>query len=1051
MLRLYGRVPSRGIARIHLLVASCVCFVLLSASTVWSLPPSVVFNGVAGALDTASAPLNHPKGVFVDNSGNVYIGDTAHHQLVKVTPAGDASVLSLTGLSTGLSAPERLARDDSGNLYIADTGNNRVVRVTSGGVGAVVDLGGITLNAPGGVAVDAAGNLYVADSGNNRIVKMPSGGAAAVLSISGLGSALNAPLGLAADAAGNLYVADSGNNRIVAVTSGGAGSALTLSGLAAALSAPAGVAVDSFSNVFIADSGNNRVVKLASGGSASVLSTGSLTLNSPLGVAVDVSGAVYVADTANSRVVVLMASAVDFGEVALRASSGRSFTLPFTIGVAATLGSVQALTVGVQSLDFTLGAGTTCSNGTTNTTCNVEVQFLPLAPGLRRGAVALFDQSQTLLAFVPIYGTGGGPLAALSPGITSVVSTGGVPLSSPFQAAIDGAGNIYVGNYTSDNVVKIAAGGGSASVVNTGGITLVEAAGVALDGAGNLYIADYGHSRIVQVKSSGSATVLTLAGLAQALNQPAALAIDGAGNLYIADYGNGRIVKVSPSGAVRVVSAGSYTFSVGTITGVAVDRAGNVYIADRSGNRVVKVAPSGAASTVSITGITLSSPQGVAADASGNLYIADSGHRRVVRVTASGEGSVLQTPGQSIGTLLFGVTVDMNGNVFIPDWSGNRVLKLDVSASALSFANTRIGTTSSDSPQTASVTNLGTETLVFSAAPSYTADFSENSADANLCSSSTSLEPGEACDISVLFTPHSAGSLSASLSVTDNHLHGSAATQSVAVSGTGLNRITPTIVLQSSANPALVSSSITLTATVSSASTPTGSVDFYDGTSLLGSDTLAAGVATYTSSSLTAGTHSITAVYGGDSDFSSATSSAISLVVSDLSVEVVSGESSTASVRAGGTATYHLSVGPSSGAVFPAAVTLSASGGPAGSTIRVSPASIAAGAGATNVTVTVQVPASIAATRASQVWALSLALPFLGLFAVPFQTERARTSRKRILWGVLVVIALQCAVATTGCGNAAAPAAPSPKNYTITVTATSGGVSHATSLTLTVQ
>src|SRR6185437_10169267 len=215
--------------------------------------------------------------------------------------------------------------------------------------------------------------------------------------------------------------------------------------------------------------------------------TGGLVLNAPTAVAVDALGVIYVADMSNSRVVALMISAVGFGERSVGASSAKSLILPFTIGVGATLGSAQALTLGAQSQDFTLGSGTTCANGTTNTSCDVEVQFLPLAPGLRRGAVAVFDQSQTLLAVVPIYGSGTAPMAALSPGTASIISTGGVSLGSPFQAAIDGAGNIYVANYTGNNVVKIAAGGGSASVVSTGALTLHEAAGVALDGAGNLY------------------------------------------------------------------------------------------------------------------------------------------------------------------------------------------------------------------------------------------------------------------------------------------------------------------------------------------------------------------------------------------------------------------------------------------------------------------------------------------------------------------------------------------------------------------------------------
>lgn len=1142
MSRSYTQITRLFVTRHHLL-AGCLCLLLVYTPTAWCIPPSVVFNGVAVVLDTGTTPLNHPKGVIVDTAGNVYIADTAHNQIVKVTPAGIASTLIITGLTTGLSAPERLALDDSGNLYITDTGNNRIVLVSPAGAGSVIDLGGATLISPRGVAIDASGNLYIADTGNNRIVQLPSGGSAGVLNITGLGTALSSPVGLTVDTAGNLYVADAGNNRIVQVTTGGAGSALSISGLGTALSAPAGVAVDSFTNLFIADSGNNRVVKVTSGGAGSVLSTGDLTLSSPLAVGLDISGAVYVADTANSRVASLMTAAVGFGEMQVGTSSAKSFNLSFTIGVAATLGSVQALTLGAQSLDFTLGAATTCANGTTNATCDVEVQFLPLAPGLRRGAVALFDQSSTLLAFVSLYGTGGAPIAALSPGAANIVTTGGVSLSSPFQTAVDGAGNVYVGNYTGNNVVKIAAGGGSASVVNTGAFTLNEAAGVVLDGAGNLYIADYGNSRIVQVKSTGAASVFPITGLSPGLSLPTALAVDGPGNLYIADYGNGRIVKVSPAAQASVVRAGTYTFGTSTVTGVAVDPSGNVYIADRGGNRVVKVTPSGAASVIGLTALSLISPQGVAADANGNLYIADSGHRRVVRLTAAGVASVIQTPGQTIGTLLFGVTPDNDGNLFIPDWVNNRVMKVTTAGATLSFANTRIGATSTDSPKIANVTNLGNKALTFSTNPSYTADFSENSSDASLCTSSTSLDPGEVCDVSVLFTPQSAGSLSTNIVVTNNHLNGSSATQSVAVSGTGLSPITttitwsqpsaipygttlssvlnatatdgsgtvagtfaytatplagtastvtaytvlavgtytlsvsftpdsisytsatgsvsltvdkatPSIALDSSGNPALISSSVTLTATVSSTvGTPTGSVAFYDGTALLGSGTLASGSATYASSSLTSGTHSITAVYGGDAHFSSVTSSAVSQVVSDLSVNVPSGGSSTATVSAGGTATYHLTIGHSSGSAFPAAVTLSASGGPTGATITITPQTIVAGSGATDVAVAVQVPATAAAVREHNGWKFALAIPLMGMLILPLGMGFRRLPLKRVIFAVVPLIVLVSTATILGCAGSPrpAPAPPQPRSYTITVTASSGSVSHFTTLTLTVQ
>ena len=1051
-LGLYDRFSRCLTTRVYSLLAGCLCL-FVGTPTAWCLPPSVVFNGVATVLNTSSMALNHPRGVVVDNTGYIYIADTAHNQIVKVTPARSASALIITGLTTGLSAPEGLALDGSGNLYIADSGNNRIVIVTSAGVGYVVDLGGLTINTPSGVAIDASGNLYFSDTGNNRIVKLPSAGSAAALSITGLGTALSAPAGLGVDVAGNLYIADSGNNRIVKVTTGGAGSALSISGLGTALSAPTGVAVDGFANAFVADSGNNRVVEVTSSGAGSVLSTGSLTLNVPLNLAVDISGAVYVADTTNSRVVSLMPSAVDFGKLSLGASSGNSLTLPFTIGVGTTLGSVQALTLGAQSLDFTLGAGTTCINGTSNATCDVEVQFLPLVPGLRRGGVALFDQSNTLLAVVPIYGTGGAPLSVLSPGTASVVSTGGVSLSSPFGAAIDGAGNIYVGNYTGNNVVKIAAGGGSASVVSTGGLTLSEAAGVAVDGAGNLYVADYGHNRIVLVKSTGAASVLTITGLATAISQPAALALDGAGNLYIADWGNNRIVEVTPAGAGHVLATGGYTLTTTGVTGVAVDPSGNVYIADRVANHIVKVARSGAASLVSLTGLTLANPQGVAVDGNGNLYIADAGHRRVVQLTAAGTASVVPTPGQTIGIVMYGVAVDGNGNIFAVDWSNNRVLKVSGTGAVLSFANTPVGATSADSPKTATVANLGSEALAFSANPSYTTDFSENSSDTNLCTSTTSLDPGENCDVSVLFTPHSVGSLSAGVVVTNNHLNGTDATQSVAVSGTG-GKASPSVTLDSSANPALVSTSVTFTVSVSSsAGTPTGPVNFYDGTTLLASGTLLSGVASYVTSSLAAGTHSLTVAYSGDSNFTSVTSSVLSQVVSDLTVDIASGDTSTATVSPGGTATYHLTIGPSTGSAFPSAVTLAASGGPAGSTITITPQSIAAGAAATNVTVTVQVPANTALVRRSNPRALGVAFPLLGMLALLFGIERRRGSFKRVPMAVLLLVGLLSAAAILGCGGGTHTSSTSsqPTNYTITVTASAGSVSHSTTHNLTVQ
>ena len=180
------RLHDRFSRHLYLVLAGCL-YLFLGTPGAWCIPPAVVFNGVAAVMGTGSTTLNHPKGVIVDNSGNVYVADTAHNQIVKVTPGGTASAMTITGLGTGLSASEGLALDGSGNLYVADTGNSRIVLVTSAGAGSVVDLGGLTLSSPRGVAVDASGNLYFSDTGNNRIVKLPSGGSAAVYTITGLG------------------------------------------------------------------------------------------------------------------------------------------------------------------------------------------------------------------------------------------------------------------------------------------------------------------------------------------------------------------------------------------------------------------------------------------------------------------------------------------------------------------------------------------------------------------------------------------------------------------------------------------------------------------------------------------------------------------------------------------------------------------------------------------------------------------------------------------------------------------------------------------------
>jgi hypothetical protein len=93
-----------------------------------------------------------------------------------------------------------------------------------------------------------------------------------------------------------------------------------------------------------------------------------------------------------------------------------------------------------------------------------------------------------------------------------------------------------------------------------------------------------------------------------------------------------------------------------------------------------------------------------------------------------------------------------------------------------------------------------------------------------------------------------------------------------------------TTALTSSLNPSAYGQQVTFAATVSPSSGATGTVTFMDGGSTLGSSTLnASGVATFSASSLIAGTHSITARYGGDASHGGSTSLALSQTVNKSS------------------------------------------------------------------------------------------------------------------------------------------------------------------------
>lgn len=157
-----------------------------------------------------------------------------------------------------------------------------------------------------------------------------------------------------------------------------------------------------------------------------------------------------------------------------------------------------------------------------------------------------------------------------------------------------------------------------------------------------------------------------------------------------------------------------------------------------------------------------------------------------------------------------------------------------------------------------------------------------------------------------------------------------------------VSQASTTTTLTSSPNPSLFGQAVTFTATVSgqSSETPTGAVKFLDNTILLGSAPIVNGVATYITSSLSVGTHPITANYDGDSNFTGSSSPQLSQEVEGIPDFTIDGPAfTTPSVLApgqSGGATIELTA--LSG--FTDSVSLSCSGLPAGTSCSFNPSQL---------------------------------------------------------------------------------------------------------------
>ncbi len=629
--------------RSHLLAlttALSLSSLLAAAQTNYS--EAYTFTTLAGIAPIGSAngpgtdaQFNDPRGVAVDTNGDVFVADAGNNTIRMITSAGVVTTFAgfagVAGSSDGtndsarFNFPAGVALDSNGNLYVADYYNDTIRKVTPTGV--VTTLAGSPGNAgtndgmgtnaqfdgPSGVAVDSAGNIYVAEFGspNNAIRKVTTAGMVTTLPAGGF-----EPYAVAVDSAGDVFSVNAGSGNIVEFTPAGTNWMVTT--LAGGFFHPEGIAVDVESNLYVANSDDDTVSKVTPGGSVSTLAgvsgapgntdgTGSEALfNTPIGLALDSAGALYVADEGNNTIRKITTAAL------VNTVAGSGSTSQGSVngaGNEARFNGPQAVAVD--------GAGNVYVADTFNDTIRTVTSA---------GVVNT------------IAGLAG--MAGNSNGVGSDAR-----FNLPQGVAVDGAGNIYVGDSGNGAIREVTPAG----VVTTLAEGFGNPTGVALDSATNIYVADEGSNTVCKVTPAGTNWAVTI--LAGGFSHPSGVAVDSASNVYVADTGHSTICEVTPTGTNWVVTTlagqlGQFGSADGTGTNaqfflprsVAVDNASNIYVADTFNNVIRKMTLNGGEWTViTIAGsdnaggsadgtgfaARFDNPCGIAVDLAGNLYVAD--------------------------------------------------------------------------------------------------------------------------------------------------------------------------------------------------------------------------------------------------------------------------------------------------------------------------------------------------------------------------------------------------------------------------------------------